>query len=148
MDTQAPELRFYVHPHAADLPLPRYGTDGGIILRSAGPDVDLLPGENLLADTGLRLVIPSGWVGLIRSRGGMYARYGLSARHESIGADFIDDLKVTLRLQSGATRVSIARGDCIAQLILVPAHQAKLCAMTLEQLAERMGHPRLPARAA
>lgn len=135
MDTQAPELRFYVHPHAADLPLPRYGDDGGISLRFAGQDTDLLRGESLLADTGLRLIIPSGWVGLIRSRGGVYARYGVTAVHATLAADFHDDLKVTLRLTHSATRLAIARGDCIAQLILVPAHQAKLCELSFDEFS-------------
>lgn len=133
MQHAEPLLQIYRHPYAADLPFPRYesASAAGIDLRSAESDFDLLPGSRTLVQTGLRIAIPDGWAGLVRSRSGLFARYGVLAMHGTIDADYRGDLMVGLYLTAGAGPVRIARGDRIAQLLLAPTPQAKLAEVML-----------------
>ena len=61
-------------PHAEDLPLPAYETDGaaGMDVRAAiDHDIILAPGERIAVPTGLKLAIPSGYEVQIRPRSGL-----------------------------------------------------------------------------
>lgn len=81
--------------------------------------VTLAPAERRLVGTGVAVAIPDGWCGLIVPRSGLAARYGVVPVLGLIDPNYRGELKVTLR-NMGAETHTIAAGDRIAQLLLVP----------------------------
>ena len=69
-------------PHAGDLPLPEYATEGsaGADLRSAEPGpVAISAGQRVAVATGLVVEIPTGYEGQVRPRSGLAIRHGLTS---------------------------------------------------------------------
>ena len=67
-------------PHARDLPLPSYATEGASgadLYAAVAADVILRPGERASVPTGIHLAIPAGYEGQVRPRSGLAARLGL-----------------------------------------------------------------------
>lgn len=119
-----------LHPDRdADLPLPRYATDG-----AAGADVvaalteplQLQPGRRARVPTGLALQIAPGFEVQVRPRSGLAANLGVTVLNApgTIDSDYRGELQVLLVNLS--TEVAfIQRGDRIAQLVVAPVVQAK-----------------------
>jgi dUTP pyrophosphatase len=111
-----------------DLPLPSYAHDGdaGLDLRAAA-DVEVAPRERVAVPTGLRVAVPSGWVGLVHPRSGLAKRHGLTVANApgTIDAGYRGDLLVLL-VNLGDESVTIARGDRIAQLLLQRVGRAEV----------------------
>ncbi len=67
-------------PHAADLPLPSYATEGAagmdLLAAVSGPLV-IAPGARALVPTGLRLAVPPGHELQVRPRSGLALRHGV-----------------------------------------------------------------------
>mgnify|MGYP000511516089 CR=1 FL=1 len=109
-------------PHAADLPLPVYATEG-----SAGMDVyaavneplTLPPGGILMVPTGLQMAVPSGFECQVRSRSGLAAKNGVFALNApgTIDSDYRGEVKVILANMSSEP-FEITRGMRIAQLVV------------------------------
>jgi dUTP pyrophosphatase len=108
--------------HNPDLPLPSRRTSGsaGFDLASAEPDFVLAPGERRLVATGLAVELPAGVEGQVRPRSGLALRHGLTMPNApgTIDSDYRGELKVILQ-NGGTDPVTIARGDRIAQLVVV-----------------------------
>ncbi len=116
--------------HADGLELPTYATPGssGLDLRAAvAAPVELRPGERQAIPTGLALAIPSGYEGQVRPRSGLALRYGVTVINApgTIDSDYRGELKVLLA-NLGNETFCIARGDRIAQLVIVPVARARL----------------------
>ncbi|BBD78748.1 dUTP diphosphatase [Aerosticca soli] len=114
-----------------EIPLPAAATDGsaGMDLRAA-PDapLTLLPGESALVPTGLAIHIGDpGWCGLIVPRSGLGHRQGLVMGNlvGVIDADYQGPLMISC-WNRGNAPVTIAPGDRIAQLLLVPVARVRL----------------------
>ncbi|MEY3385888.1 MAG: hypothetical protein RIR53_699 [Bacteroidota bacterium] len=111
-----------VLPHAADLPLPFYATEG-----SAGMDIHaavdepltLASGKVILVPTGLCVAIPLGFEIQVRSRSGLAAKNGVFALNSpgTIDSDYRGEIKVILANFSD-TDFCIERGMRIAQLVV------------------------------
>ncbi|MBU3698840.1 MAG: dUTP diphosphatase [Candidatus Kapabacteria bacterium] len=111
-----------VLPHAADLPLPFYATEG-----SAGMDIHaavdepltLAAGKVILVPTGLSVAIPVGFEIQVRSRSGLAAKNGVFALNSpgTIDSDYRGEIKVILANFSDAD-FHIERGMRIAQLVV------------------------------
>lgn len=109
-------------PHAADLPLPSYATEG-----SAGMDVYaavneplvLAPGGIGLVPTGLQMAVPVGHECQVRSRSGLAAKHGVFALNApgTIDSDYRGEVKVILANMSSEP-YEITRGQRIAQLVI------------------------------
>jgi dUTP pyrophosphatase len=111
-------------PHAEGLDLPAYQTAGssGMDLRAAvETSVVISSGEGAVIPTGLKLEIPLGFEGQVRTRSGMAASHGLAVLNSpgTIDADYRGEVKVIL-INMGSERVTIDRGDRIAQLVVAP----------------------------
>ena len=124
-------------PHAADLPLPAYQSDGaaGLDLSAAIPADQALvlqPGERAAIPTGFAFAIPSLHEGQVRPRSGLARRHGLTLVNTpgTIDADYRGEVSV-LVINLGREPVTIERGMRIAQLVVAPVVHA-----TLEEVAE------------
>jgi dUTP pyrophosphatase len=113
-------------PHGAGLPLPAYATPG-----AAGMDVvsaeavTIPPGGRHAVATGLALAIPPGYEIQVRPRSGLALKHGITVPNTpgTIDSDYRGELKVIL-INHGTEPFAIARGDRVAQLVLVPVVQA------------------------
>jgi dUTP pyrophosphatase len=105
-----------------ELPIPRHAHEG-----DAGADLyareaaTLAPGERRLVPTGVAVAIPAGHVGLVTPRSGWAARSGVSIVNTPgiVDSGYRGELVVIL-INHGAVPVEIARGDRIAQLVVLP----------------------------
>jgi dUTP pyrophosphatase len=117
-------------PHAADLPLPHYATDGaaGIDLRAAiERSLTLSPGERRLIPTGLKMAIPPGFEGQVRPRSGLALNRGLGMVNSpgTIDSDYRGEIGVILINWSSEAQ-TVERGDRIAQLVFAPVARAEI----------------------
>lgn len=118
------ELRIRQLPHAEGLDLPAYETSGssGMDLRAAiDESVDIRSGEGAVIPTGLKMEIPLGYEGQVRTRSGLAASHGLTVLNSpgTIDADYRGEIKVIL-MNFGDETVTVDRGDRIAQLVISP----------------------------
>lgn len=87
---------------------------------TANEDVLIEPGGAAhLVGTGLRLALPHGTVGIIKSRSSMAAKHNLEAGAGVIDEDYRGEVKVLLR-NFGKSTVLISPGMRIAQLLVLP----------------------------
>ncbi len=116
-----------VEPHAADLPLPAYETEGaaGMDLRAAiSQELVLAPGERNLVPTGIRIALPAGTEAQVRPRSGLAFKHGIAMVNApgTIDSDYRGEIKILL-INLGQHPVTIRRGDRIGQLIVAPVHR-------------------------
>jgi dUTP pyrophosphatase len=117
-------LRIQLLPHAMGLDLPEYQTPGssGIDLRAAVEEPIIIEnGERVMIPTGLKMEIPAGYEGQVRTRSGLAATRGLVVLNSpgTIDADYRGEVKVIL-MNLGSEPLTINRGDRVAQLVIAP----------------------------
>jgi dUTP pyrophosphatase len=100
--------------------LPVYAKEGdaGADLRST-EDLVLRPGETKLVKTGVRLGLPSGYVGLVCSRSGLALKSSVFVLNAPgvVDAGYRGEVGVILN-NSGFSNFEVKRGDRIAQLMI------------------------------
>jgi dUTP pyrophosphatase len=105
----------------ADVELPAYAYEGdaGLDLRSA-VDVVLEPFERALIPTGLAIALPDGYAGFVQPRSGLAIKQGLSIVNTPglIDSHYRGELKIIAINLDPRERITIARGDRIAQLVI------------------------------
>ena len=113
-----------------DFPVPEYATPGsaGLDLRAMlQADTTLEPGQTLLIPTGLSIHIADpGLAALILPRSGLGHKHGIVLGNlvGLIDSDYQGELMVSC-WNRGQSAFSIAIGERIAQLVLVPVVQAR-----------------------
>lgn len=133
-----------VLPHAINLPLPVFATEG-----AAGMDIHaavveplvLMAGKVALVPTGLCVAIPRGYEMQVRSRSGLAAKNGVFALNSpgTIDSDYRGEIKVILANFSDQD-VVIERGMRIAQLVVARHEQVEWdIAETLEDTSRGSG---------
>lgn len=115
-------------PEGEGLPIPTYMSDlaaGADLYAAVRDELVLLPGARALVPTGFALAIPPGFEAQIRPRSGLALRSGVTCLNApgTIDADYRGPVQVLLA-NLGAERVTIARGDRIAQLVVAPVSRA------------------------
>ena len=115
-------------PHAADLPLPSYATEGAAgmdLLAAVSDPLVIAPGARALVPTGLRLALPPGHELQVRPRSGLALRHGIVLPNSpgTIDEDFRGELQVIV-LNAGAEPFTVERGMRIAQAVLAPVTRA------------------------
>ena len=132
-------LRVERLPHAADLPLPAYASEGaaGLDLRSA-ERIDLAPGARAAVPTGLRIVLPPGHEGQVRPRSGLARRHGVTVLNSpgTVDEDYRGEVMVLL-VNLGDEPHCIERGDRIAQLVVAPVMRVTVEAGAVADDTER-----------
>ena len=118
-------------------PAPAYAKEGdaGADLTSS-IDIEIYPGQRVLAPTGLKLAIPMGYVGLVHPRSGMALNHGLTVLNTpgTIDAGYRGEIKVILLNTDMWKVISIKKGDRIAQLVIQKVEQAEF--VEVEKLNE------------
>ena len=77
--------------------------------------------------TGIAVAIPAGYAGLVAPRSGLAARNGISVVNGPgvVDAGFRGEINAIL-INHGSEKVTLQRGDRIAQLVVVPIADAEL----------------------
>jgi len=104
-----------------DVPLPAYahpGDAGADLVTTV--DVDLGPGERVLVPTGIAIALPEGLAAFAHPRSGLALRLGLSIVNTpgTIDAGYRGEIKVLLINHDPLERITLTRGDRIAQLVV------------------------------
>ena len=109
------------------MPLPEraHPGDAGLDLRSA-VDVEVAPGARALVPTGLAIAVPEGHAGLVLPRSGLASKVGLTLANAPglIDAGYRGEIVCAVVNLDRTEPVRIARGDRIAQLVVVAVPQA------------------------
>ena len=93
-------------------------TDAGIDIRS--DENCIVKGRSSkLISTGLAIAVPTGHVGLLYSRSGLSAKYGIQVGAGVIDSDYRGEVKVLLYNHSD-NNFPITKGDRISQLLTIP----------------------------
>ena len=116
-------------PHAANLPLPEYETDGaaGMDVRAAIDDtLTLGAGDIARVPTGFALALPEGFEAQIRPRSGLAAKHGITVLNTpgTIDSDYRGEVVVIL-VNLGRAAYTIEHGARIAQLVVAPVARAQ-----------------------
>lgn len=114
------ELPFRRMDPAAELPAAQHVGDAGLDLRSTA-DLVVQPGERAMVPTGLAVAIPEGHAGLVLPRSGLAARHGLTLANAPglIDTGYRGEVICAVVNLDRSEPVSIAKGDRIAQLLVV-----------------------------
>ena len=124
--TPPPPVRVAIRrlPHAGDLPLPAYQTDGaaGLDLRAclAAP-LTLAPGARALVPTGFAIALPDGYEAQVRPRSGLALKQGIGVLNApgTVDCDYRGEIGVIL-VNLGDAAVEITPGMRIAQMVVAP----------------------------
>jgi dUTP pyrophosphatase len=132
-DRAAPPLRILRLPHARDLPLPRYESQGAAgldLIAAVDPTKPLRldPGARALVPCGIVIELPDGHEGQVRPRSGLALKHGVTVLNApgTIDQDYRGEISVLLVIL-GERTFEIARGLRIAQLVIAPVTQVKPC---------------------
>lgn len=100
--------------------------DAGADLRAA-ESLTLAPGARATVPTGVSIAMPDGYVGFVVPRSGLAARHGLTIVNSpgTVDAGYRGELLVTLLNTDSTESFTIAEGDRIAQLIVMPVSRAR-----------------------
>jgi dUTP pyrophosphatase len=95
--------------------------DAGLDLAS-NVDLEVGPGKRAMVATGLAVAIPEGHAGLVLPRSGLASRHGLTLANAPglIDAGYRGEIMIAVVNLDLLEPVKIARGDRIAQLVVVP----------------------------
>ena len=127
-----PNLRIKLMPHAEELGLPFYATEGsaGMDVKAAIPEnspVVLQPMERRLIPLGIQSSFDSGYEIQMRPRSGLALKKGLSIPNSpaTIDSDYRGEWGVIL-INLSNEAIQINRGDRVAQVIMCPVARANL----------------------
>jgi dUTP pyrophosphatase len=105
------------------LPLPAYAKpgDAGLDLYSA-EDATIAPGDRCVVGSGVAVAIPDGYVGLVAPRSGTAVSVGLSMVNTPgvVDSGYRGEVRLILVNHDTKDAINIARGERIAQLVVVP----------------------------
>jgi dUTP pyrophosphatase len=120
------ELAFRRLDPEAILPERVHPGDAGFDLRSI-EDVEVGPGERTMVRTGLAVAIPDAHAGLVLPRSGLATKHGLTLANAPglIDAGYRGELICSLVNLDRDESVKIARGDRIAQLVIVAVREVR-----------------------
>ena len=112
------------------VPLPSYAHpgDAGLDLCATSRLV-LGPGQRATVGTGLAIALPPGQVALVHPRSGLAAEHGLTIVNApgTVDAGYRGEIRVTLLNTDQSQPFTVEAGDRIAQLVIQPVSQARLC---------------------
>jgi dUTP pyrophosphatase len=116
-------------PHARDLALPAYATEGAAgldLLAAVEEDFELAPGARTAVPCGIALALPEGFEAQVRPRSGLALHHGITLLNApgTIDSDYRGEVRAIL-INHGDAPFRIARGLKIAQLVIGPVIRAE-----------------------
>lgn len=93
----------------------------------AAEAVDLAPGARATVRTGLSIALPDGYAAFVVPRSGLAAKHGITVVNSpgTVDAGYRGEIQVTLLNTDSSVAYSVAVGDRIAQLIVMPVIKAR-----------------------
>lgn len=115
------ELRFIRLSERATLPTRAHDSDAGLDLYAAEA-ASVAPGGRVSVGTGLAVQIPEGLAGLVLPRSGLALKHGIALANSPglIDPGYRGEVRVLLLNTDPTLAFTVASGDRIAQLLLVP----------------------------
>lgn len=118
--------------------LPTFGTEqaaGADLYACLEAPVTIAPGQTAFIPTGLAMMLPEGYVGLVFARSGMACKMGLAPANKVgvIDSDYRGEFLVAL-YNHGTEQRTVSHGDRIAQLVVVPV--LRPCFEETDELSE------------
>ena len=113
-----------VHPDAV---IPVYKTSGaaGADLYAIADDM-ICSGDTVIVKTGLSVVIPDGYCGLVQGRSGLSVKDNYHVKTGTIDSDYRGEIGVIMSNPcTSHMPLHIAKGDRIAQILFMPIKQAQ-----------------------
>lgn len=141
MEKQIVKVSWLISDETRRPPLPSYETKGASgmdVCAALVADLQLLPGKRCLVPTGLSLAIPDGFEIQVRPRSGLAVKHGITILNApgTIDCDYRGEVKIAL-VNLGSENYVIRHGDRIAQLVIAPVVQAKICLVSELDRTER-----------
>lgn len=92
----------------------------------AAEAVELAPGQRATVGTGLSMALPDGFAGFVVPRSGLAAKHGITVVNSpgTVDAGYRGEIRVTLLNTDTSVPYSVAVGDRIAQLVIMPVTRA------------------------
>lgn len=111
---------------AKTVPEYSYPGDAGADL-AAAEAVVLAPGERATIGTGVSIALPDGFVGFVVPRSGLAAKHGITIVNApgTVDAGYRGEIRVTVLNTDSTLPYSVAVGDRIAQLVIMPVSRAQ-----------------------
>ena len=116
-------------PHARDLPLPAYATEGSAgldLLAAIDAEMELKPGARAAIPTGIALAVPTGFEAQVRPRSGLALNHGVTVLNTpgTVDSDYRGEVKAIL-INHGDAPFVIRRGTKIAQMVIARHEHAQ-----------------------
>jgi len=94
---------------------------------TAAEAVELQPGERATVGTGVSIALPDGYVAFVVPRSGLASKHGITIVNSpgTVDAGYRGEIRVTLLNTDSSVAYSVAVGDRIAQLIVMPVSRAR-----------------------
>lgn len=128
-------IRYVLEPGALE-PLHGYDDDAGFDLRTPN-DVTIPPRSSAVVDTRVRILIPSGYVGFLKSKSGLNVYHSLLSGEGVIDSGYKGTIKVKIYNHSDNT-IGMERGDKISQIVFIPIPKVTLVQVeTFEEETQR-----------
>ncbi|MGV8969533.1 MAG: dUTP diphosphatase [Microbacteriaceae bacterium] len=89
--------------------------------------IELAPGARATVGTGVAVALPDGYVAFVVPRSGLAAKHGITVVNSpgTVDAGYRGEIQVTLLNTDSSVAYSVAIGDRIAQLIVMPVSRAR-----------------------
>jgi len=133
-------LRVPLHRLDEDLPVPAYARvgDAGADLLARTEAVLACRGGRALVPTGVAVAIPPGYAGFVLPRSGLALRHGITCLNAPglIDSGYRGELQVILVNTDPEEEYKVARGDRIAQLVVMQVEQVEFDLVDGEGLGE------------
>ncbi len=99
----------------------------------AAAAVELAPGCRATVPTGVSIALPDGYVAFVVPRSGLAARHGITIVNSpgTVDAGYRGEISVTLLNTDSSVPYSVAVGDRIAQLVIMPVTKARFIPVTV-----------------
>jgi len=120
-------------PHAKDLSLPSYATEGSAgldLLAAIDSDVKIAPGARAAIPCGIAVAFSDKYEGQVRARSGLALNHGITLLNApgTIDSDYRGEIKAIL-INLGEAVFTVTRGMKIAQLVLARVKHANIVAV-------------------
>ena len=93
----------------------------------AAESVELAPGQRATVGTGVSIALPDGFAAFVVPRSGLAAKHGITIVNSpgTVDAGYRGEIRVTLLNTDDSVPYSVAVGDRIAQLVIMPVTRAR-----------------------
>jgi dUTP pyrophosphatase len=111
---------------AESIPSYAHPGDAGADLTSADA-VEIAPGQRVTVGTGVSIALPDGYAAFVVPRSGLAAKHGITIVNSpgTVDAGYRGEIRVTLLNTDTSVPYSVAVGDRVAQLVIMPVTRAR-----------------------